>query len=478
MSFVIRDLKDEKSHALRWLTLSVGSLILAGLLSLLLVIARIPVFAPLITDPLFFKRCLVVHVNLALSVWVYSFIALLFYVFLQDRNGSAFRKNISFFVSLAGVCFMVFSAGVPNAYPILSNYIPVIDHPFYLIGLALFFTGIFFTFFDRRLIPAKESDKTSSLSQVAVRVSVVFFIVAIEIMVVSVLNTTRDLKSDSYYEILVWGGGHVLQFSSEAAKIAVWFFLLSSVLKQPVISGNWIRYILLLFLVPVVVALPFVLSKPTTAADYRNFFTSLMRFGVFPFVLIVLGSVVLSMLKIKKESVTSFSFFDVRFNGFLSSAFLTILGFTFGALIEGPNTMVPAHYHASIGAVTVSFMAFTFVVFESLGLKDSMRYSKLVGVQPFIFGIGQAVFAAGFAIAGLNGMGRKLYGSEQKVKTLSDHIGMSLMGIGGFVAILGGLIFLYFSGKAIIQIFRSYNKDRSVSEISNLKFQEEYSVSK
>lgn len=75
-------------------------------------------------------------------------------------------------------------------------------------------------------------------------------------------------------------------------------------------------------------------------------------------------------------------------------------------------------------------------------------------------------------------MGRKLYGNEQQVKTLSDHIGMSLMGIGGFVAILGGLIFLFYSGKSILLIFKSYNEKKRQKGISNLKFFDKYLVSK
>ena len=46
-----------------WFLLAVGSLVLAGLLSLLLVVGRLPFLGWLFTDPLFFKRALVVHVD-------------------------------------------------------------------------------------------------------------------------------------------------------------------------------------------------------------------------------------------------------------------------------------------------------------------------------------------------------------------------------------------------------------------------------
>ena len=44
------------------------------MLSLSVVIGRLPLISALIGDPMFFKRCLVVHVNLALVVWFYAFL--------------------------------------------------------------------------------------------------------------------------------------------------------------------------------------------------------------------------------------------------------------------------------------------------------------------------------------------------------------------------------------------------------------------
>ena len=57
------------ADARRWCALAVASLVIAGLLSLAVVIGRLPFLSGVITDPLFFKRCLVVHVDLSLVVW-------------------------------------------------------------------------------------------------------------------------------------------------------------------------------------------------------------------------------------------------------------------------------------------------------------------------------------------------------------------------------------------------------------------------
>lgn len=51
------------------------SLVLAGMLSLLLAVGRLPGLHEAFGDPLFFRRCLVVHVDPALLVWFESFLA-------------------------------------------------------------------------------------------------------------------------------------------------------------------------------------------------------------------------------------------------------------------------------------------------------------------------------------------------------------------------------------------------------------------
>ena len=56
-------------EARRWFGLAIASLVIAGLLSLSVVLGRLPVLSWLVADPLFFKRSLVVHVDLSLLAW-------------------------------------------------------------------------------------------------------------------------------------------------------------------------------------------------------------------------------------------------------------------------------------------------------------------------------------------------------------------------------------------------------------------------
>jgi len=45
-------------------------------------------------------------------------------------------------------------------------------------------------------------------------------------------------------------------------------------------------------------------------------------------------------------------------------------------------------------------------------------------------------------MAGTQGMARKAYGAEQQIRGIVDWIGLGTMGIGGLIAIAGGLLFL------------------------------------
>src|SRR5690606_30023050 len=122
----------------------------------------------------------------------------------------------------------------------------------------------------------------------------------------------------------------------------------------------------------------------------------------------------------------------------------TVAGFILGAMIRGSDTtLVPGHYHMSIGAVTAAFMAALIVLLEPLGAPLRSARARWWGVwQPLMFGGGQAVMAIGFAVAGVAGAERKAYGSDQVVRSTGEWIGLSVMAAGAVLASVGGIVFL------------------------------------
>lgn len=447
----------------RWFLLSAGSLILSGLLALLLSLARMPFLSDLVKDPVFFRRCLVIHVNLSLGVWLHSFMISLFFLLPGNTHR---RSGLAFICALVGVLLMIVSGFLTGA-PILSNYIPVIDNPIFLSGISFFAFGVFSTLMDTRIIPLAGESLLPPASFPGIRAAGISFIAAIEIFGMSILTTPRSLPEESFYEILFWGGGHVLIFSIEAAKLAVLIALVSMITGSSPLRQNFAVILFAVLIAPPLAGMVVSFENPVSSF-YNMFFISIMRWTVFPVSLVVLffcANHLWPYIQSRGRSV----FQDGRFAGVLASGSLTIIGFIFGALIRNPNTLIPAHYHAAIGAVTVSFMAISYELLPRFGFILSPRAKRYSGWQPFVFGAGQIVFASGFALAGAAGMGRKLYGGEQHVRGTLDYIGLGLVGLGGIVAVIGGLIFLGIVILAVFARVRSLNRASILSEISERK---------
>jgi hypothetical protein len=437
---------SEARAARYWLGLAVGVLMLAGFFSLVVVVGRMPPFDRLVTDPLFFKRGLVVHVNLALVAWFYSFIAALLFL-VPGRRAPGWIAQHSPHMSAVGVAMLLLAAGLPGGEPVLSNYIPIIDHWLFGAGQILFAVGVLSSFLGRRLLPTNDSRpaffEIPPAARVGARATALGLLLAACTFAISWWRITPGLPTETFYELLVWGGGHVLQLTCSIAMVTVWLILLNSVLGRPPIGERAASTLFFAMMLPWVFS-PFLAMQGTSSSAYRVGFSDLMRWSIFPVVTIVLVLCTRALLRARRGGrVDASSLRDPRISGFLVSAALTLLGFALGAAIRGSNTMVPAHYHASIGGVTAAFMTLSYLVLAALGLSiETPKIRRAATWQPVVYGVGQMVFAAGFAIAGAYGMSRKAYGAEQATRSLAESIGLGVMGIGGLIAIIGGVLFL------------------------------------
>lgn len=444
----------------RALSLAVGSLLLAGCFSLFLIVGRMPVFSEWVSDPLFFKRCLVLHVDLALVVWFFSFAAGLFALIPGDRSShAAFR--VGFGIALTGVLAMIVGTMIPGTAPVLANYVPVIDNPVYVAGVALFFAGLLLCFINERLfVRVMEVSDVAPASvwhpfrvtpdvAIALKTTALAYMAAMVTFIASWASTPHVLDAKSYYELIFWGGGHVLQVANVSAMLAVWLLLLGSLLKRAVLSPGTARVLFALLLLPHLIG-PLLTMNGTVTSTYRLGFTRLMQFGIAPVVVVVLA---LCLRRLRDAwragALKRRDWSDVRLAGFAASAALTITGFLLGSAIRNANTMIPAHYHASIGAVTVAFMAVSYLLLEPLGFRlPADRLTRFVPWQLHLFGFGQVIFAIGFALGGMHGLGRKAYSAEQHIRSTGELIGVLVMGAGGLVAVAGGLLFLLFMVRA------------------------------
>lgn len=432
----------------RWCAFAVGSLVIAGLLSLSVVLGRLPGVSRIIDDPLFFKRCLVVHVDLALVVWFDTFLAALL-ALNAPRRKSVVRRG-AFVLAAGGVIAMLAGALMRGAQPVLSNYIPAIDHPLFAAGLAAFVVGILANFVDALIAPLPEKGKARGIeglprgAVIGFQAAAILVVLAGATWVSAYAGLPTGLDAYTRAEFLSWGPGHVLQAANTCAMLAVWLWLLTRATGTPALSPRVAWLVFLALGVPQF-AMPLLTLSGTLDPLYHNGATQLMRWGIFPAVVVVLAAGTRHLWLHRAAWRKGGALRRAAFAGFGVSAGLALLGLILGACIRGSTTLVPAHYHASLGAVTAAFMAAAYLIVDGARCDDSGRgldrgLWRSARRQLLLYGGGQAVFALAFGLCGLQ---RKTYAGEQHVRTAGEVAGLVVMGIGGLVAVTGGVWFLF-----------------------------------
>lgn len=422
-------------QARAWLTLAVGALVVAGLLSLMVVIGRIPGLRMFPSDPLFYKRCLVVHVVLALVVWFYAFVAGLTAL-------AAKRKptTLTTMMATAGMGLIVIGAFMPAAEPILANYLPVIDHPVFLTGMALFFAATLIEL--GRFAGCTVGQAGSELPQTAIlglRAAAVAVCIAAATWVAARAGLPETADRWMLFEFSAWGAGHVLQVANTCAMLAVWFWVLHEVGTTSSPRPGTVALLFGALLLPHLAA-PLLTVNGSINHLYIHGSTQLMRWGIFPIVTVV-AVIALRSLWLSRHIAKRSPRCRALTAGLLGSIGLTTLGFAIGAMIRESSTLIPAHYHASLGGISIAFMTAAYLIAARRnGIPAT--YWTTVRRQLVAFAIGQAIFAAGFAIGGMYGLSRKAYTSEQYIKGAGEYAGIAIMGIGGLIAAAAGIAFL------------------------------------
>ena len=106
--------------------------------------------------------------------------------------------------------------------------------------------------------------------------------------------------------------------------------------------------------------------------------------------------------------------------------------------IKESNTIIPAHYHGSIVAITIAIMGFIFLLFSQYGLID--KSYKLIKIIPLTYFSGQLLHIGGLALSGGYGALRK---SPDSLNNIQAKFWMGIMGMGGLIAIIAGFLFIY-----------------------------------
>jgi hypothetical protein len=432
--------------ALGWLWLCVLALLGAGVFSVLLVASRTPYVSAHIPWIDFFHSALVVHVNLSVLVWSLSFGGILWS--LNQRPGRAWLAWAALFLAGLGALVIIVSPFVRDAQPLMSNYIPVLQHPVFFIGLLLFTLGFTLLVVNSMFFMAPVGPWMSARGALrfGLNAAAVSAAVAIICFAWSYLQMPDYLMGQSFFELLFWGGGHVLQFTYTLLMLVCWLWLSREAGLQLMAGPRVVLVILFVGLVCVFVSPLIYLAYPLTTTEHVLLFTWLMRWGGSLGTLPLALAVLMALLRYGGATQEEW---QAR-SALQCSLFLFGIGGLIGFLISGSDVTIPAHYHGSIVGVTLAMMGVCYVLLPRLGYP--LRNVRLAIWQPIIYSGGQLMHVAGLVWSGGYGVQRKVAGAEQGLDSLERVLGMGLMGLGGLVSSIGGLLFLIIVLRALIRV--------------------------
>ncbi len=425
-----------RSLAIAWLWLGLLALLGSGFFSILLVLSRTPYIQSIFPWVDFFRTALVLHVDLSVLVWFLAFAGLLWSL---NSTSRFIRLGWgAFILAASGTAVMALSPFVGADQPLMSNYIPVLDHPLFLFSLLVFGAGFALLVVRSMIAIHRVGDRIAAKSayRFGLNTLSVSAVMALMAFVWSYVALPGDISGKPYYELLFWGGGHMLQFTYTLLTLIAWLWLASvSGIRLP-LSPRIVVLLFFLGLLTVFMAPLIYYSYPVVSVQHIKLFTWLMAYG---------GSLATLPLALALfygwlgSSVAPQGYACHR-SALITSMFLFGFGGAIGFLIQGSNVTIPAHYHGSIVGVTLALMGLTYDLLPRLGyLQPNIKWSRL---QPYIYGGGQLLHVLGLVWSGGYGVQRKVAGVEQGLDGMEKIVAMGLMGFGGLIAILGGLLFL------------------------------------
>ncbi len=429
-----------RSLTLGWLFLAWSSLVIGGLFTLLIVLSRTPFFQEIIPWIDFFHTALVVHVDLTVLVWFLACAGIFW-----SLNDSAKCEPcgwIAWGLATLGTLIITVSPFLGAGNPLMNNYVPVLQTPIFLTGLAIFGLGVTVLILRGLFFSSpfhRSHDRGGVALQFGVFTALITTLMAMVAQLWSYHNLPEGASGQYYYELLFWGSGHVLQFTHTQLMLVAWLWLASVAGAKLRLSPRVAIILLALGMVPTLVTPLIYMIYEVNSVGHKLAFTWLMQYGN-GLAAVPLGIIVILGIIEGQNSAELSSAARVQRSALVYSLLLFAAGGVIGFLIIGSNLKVPAHYHGSIVAVTIAFMGVIYHLLPRLGFGEVS--GKWTEWQPAVYGIGQLLHVLGLAWSGGHGVQRKLAGSAQGLESFQQVAGMGLMGLGGMIAIIGGIWFL------------------------------------
>lgn len=427
---------SRRKLAAAWLMTAVVALLLSGLFVILIVASRTPGIQELFPLKNFFHLAIVAHVDFSVLVWFAAVGAMLWTLVARPDARMA---------AWAGLVIVVIGSALLAAGPfqpgqaIMSNYVPVLDNTLFLTGLSVFAVGTLLSALHALFNPLSVSapPPAEGVMRFGVQTGVIALVLAGVALLWSMFNMPDYLFGPQYYEVLFWGSGHVLQFAWVQFMLVAWLWLAFAGGVTNPLSPRLTLYLLLAGIAPAFLMIWGYLYFDVGSPGHRTFFIWLMAAagglaaGPMGLALTVGWWRARATTDSRQRALRAILMFSIVLFG---------IGGVLGFMIDDSNTMVPAHYHGCIVAITLTFMGLGLHLLPAFGFAPARR--KLMLALPWIYGPGQILHIIGLAFAGGHGVQRKTAGADQGLESLAQIGAMAVMGIGALIAIIGGILFL------------------------------------
>ena len=426
---------ERRMLAAGWLMLAIGALLASGLFSILLVLSRAPYVKDVFPLADFFRVALVVHVDLSVLVWFSAFAGLLWSLYGTPRL--LWLGWLGLAGASAATLAMCAAPFLDFGFPLMSNYIPVLDGPLFLRALTLFGVSCALVVGRALAVAPRVGMRPDGAAALRFGLSAAAVSAAVALLAFawSYAAVPHDIERKAYFEVLFWGGGHVLQFTWTLLMFVAWLWLAEAIGARNPLSP---RIAILLFAIALasVFATPLIyLAYDVVSVQHYRMQTWLMRIGgglaIVPFA----GAVGIAVFSAPRSTAATA---PLR-SALLWSLALFGAGGLIGLAINGSNVKIPAHYHGSIVGVTLAFMGLVYYLLPRMGF--ARPEGRLASLQPALYGGGQLLHVAGLLWSGGHGVQRKIAGAEQVLRGADQVAAMGLMGLGGLLAVAGGVLF-------------------------------------
>ncbi|WP_207063252.1 hypothetical protein [Motiliproteus sp. SC1-56] len=418
-----------------WLQLGLVALLLSNVLALVLVAARLPGISRLIAAPdALFGTALVLHVDLAIYVWVLSAAAMLCHLWLPAPPSR--WHGGCFLAAVVATLAMVITPWLDSSRALLNNYLPVLESPLFLSSAGVFLAawlgglGAVLRFKGAQL-------SAPPWRRLLLGVLWLLVLVSLVIWVRGVLQTEALGLTAHRLELALWGGGHMMQAFNVGLLVCCLVVIAGE--REPRSAAARIAAGILCL--NLIAGLFLAFSYAPDQSAYREGFTGLMRY--------------LSWLAFPATALFLVSRWRQGYIrqapqglALLLALAIFVLGLIAGALIRADNLLVPAHYHAMTGALNLGLMGAIYHFQRPLGLR--LPESAWLKRQLWLYGCGLVLLVAGLGWGGAAGHARKEVAAHSAGLDL-QVLPMLLLGAGAAVALAGSFLFIGI-------IFRSLRK--------------------